>query len=298
MPDVVETGAGFSTEIDLNSPTSFDNQQQQSGAPASKGFVDYVPEAYRGKDWVNQLSQSQDPMGEMFKQFDNQLSLIGRKAEGLRVPGEGAAPEDWQNFYKQIGVPDSPDKYDYEPPAVDESLKPYYATDEKLIGVMKEAAMKAGLRPEGFKALAQAFDNYYLGELQQTATKTQEYLNRLENDFKQKHGERSQQILETWQNSLNDVSQEQLAVIESLDPRVKVLLAEQFDKFAKKYVREDSLNLGVPSQTQAMNATQYGEEYARAFAALRRANPGSPEYLDAKKAYENLRAKGQQLFGA
>ncbi|MBX9688194.1 MAG: hypothetical protein K2X27_15910 [Candidatus Obscuribacterales bacterium] len=298
MPEVTQTAGGFATEVDLDAPT----QPSTAAAPdasnaGGKSFMDLVPQDYSQKDWVANLSKSQDPVGEMFKQFDNQLSLIGRKAEGLRVPGEGATPDDWNNFHKAIGVPETPDKYEYQAPQVDEKLKPYFATDDNLINTMKQAALKAGVRPEGFKHLAEAFDNYYLAELQKSVDSFGQTMSKLENNFKQKFGERSNQVLDGWKQSLaGTVSKEQMAVIESLDPTVKLVLAEQYDSFSKKYVREDNLNLDVPAQPAGMSQAQYGEEYAKAFANLRRTAPGSSEHLEAKRAYENLRAKGAQLF--
>lgn len=303
MPEVQETATGFATDVDISAPTQLDpppaSAQQpgtDSGAQQSKGFMDYVPEAYRSKDWVSNLSKTENPFGEMFKQFDNQISLIGRKNEGLRVPGEGATPEDWSNFHKAIGVPETPDKYEYVAPQVDEKLKPYFATDDNLINTMKEAALRAGVRPEGFKHLTEAFDKYYVAELQKSVEGFNQTMAKLENDFKAKFGDQSNQVLDSWNRSFSGLSAEQQALVKNLDPSIKVVLAEQYHNFSKKYVREGNLNLEMPAENGGMTQAQYGDEYGKRFAALNKAHPGSPEYVEAKRALDNLRSMGEQIF--
>ena len=288
------TSGGVSFEIDMTKglpdPLPQDTEK-------NKLFMESVPSDYKEKEWVTKLSQQADPLVEMFKQFDNQLSLIGRKAEGLRLPGENATEEDWKSFHKAIGVPDAPDKYEYIASEVSEDLKPYFKQDDALLATMKEAALKAGVRPEGFKHLAEAFDKYYVAELQKTVAGMNDALAKLENGFKSKFGERSNQVLENWQKSFTGLlGKEQAAVIENLDPAVKVVLAEHFDSFAKQYIREDSLDLHVPSGSHQMTEAEYGDEYARLFAKVRSAKPGSSELIEAKRQLTELQAKGKDIF--
>ena len=288
------TPSGYSMGIDIDKPTPpAPNDPSESG----KRFMQTVPEAFASKEWVGRLATHEDPMTEMFKQFDNQISLVGRKAEGLRLPGDNATAEDWSSFYKSIGVPESADKYEYKSPEVPEHLKQYWAQDEAFLTTMREAALKAGVRPEGFKHLAEAFDKFYLNELQSQVDGMNSNLKTLENNFKQKFGDRSDQVLDNWSKSLpGGLSPEQIRAIESLDPSVKVVLAEQFDNFSKKYIREDSLDLEVPRASNAMNVTDYGDEYARLFAKMRQAAPGSPDFFEAKRSLEQLQSRGRETL--
>ncbi len=289
------TTAGFSYGVDIDKPTPPAPQQQQSEA-ATK-FLQSVPEAYSQKEWVSNFAKTADPWGELAKAYDNQMSLVGRKAEGLRVPGDNATPEEWSAFHKAIGVPESADKYEYKAPEVPENLKQYFAQDDQLLSAMREAGMKAGLTPKGFQIMAEAFDKYYMGELQKSVENVNSTLSALENGFKQKFGDKSNQVLDTWNGSVNSLlSKEQAAVLQGLDPSVKVILAEQYEAFAKKYIREDRLDLGVPRASQHMTSAEYGDEYARIFAKQRAAAPGSPEYFQAQQEMKQLKEKGAQIF--
>lgn len=299
---VTATPNGFSMGIDLDRPTQLDPPPSAGtvtppATQAAKPFLEQIPEAYRGKEWLVNFSKTEDPLGELVKSYDNQISLIGKKGEGLKVPGEGATAEDWANFNRAIGVPDSADKYEYkEPESVPEHLKQYFQTDEVLLGAMREAAIKAGVRPEGFKHLADAFNNFTLGELDKRHQELTAAMASLESSFKAKFGEKSGQVLETWNKSLSGLGENQTAVLNNLDPSVKVVLAEHFNNFAKKYMREDSLGLDVPNSSPGMSREEYGAKYEELFAKVRQTTPGSADRLKAEFELKQLKEKGAVIF--
>jgi len=306
------------TEMDLQKPTVLDQSTTITGdesvsggdtstAAATAKFIDSLPEEYRAKEWVANLDKhlssdpNLNPVHELVKMFDNQQSLVGRKTEGLKVPGEGAKPEDWTEFYKQIGVPDSPEKYEYKLPEVQEHLKPFFAEDQELMSAMKAAAIKAGVRPEGFAHLADAFNTYYLGELEKQTKTLNETLSTLESGFKQKYGDKSDQVLAGWQQSLaSAVGNEQAAILEQLDPRVKLVMAEHYHSFAQKYIREDSMNLDVPSSGAPLSQQdydhRYGELFAKQLAAEKSHGYGSAEYQQVAAEITKLREVGKHIF--
>lgn len=304
MDNVTPTSAGLSMDIDIDAPTppsSTTTPAPQAAPPATKTFLEMLPEQYRTKERFVNFSKAADPMGELLKSYENQESLIGKKAEGLRVPGEGATAEDWSAFNKALGVPETPDGYEYKVPEnIPDELKDLFQPDEKLLGVMKDALAKAGVRKGAEKVIFEAFDNYYLDALKTQAATNQSMFEKLENDFKQKFGERSNVVLENFNKSITSLGEEQAALFNQLHPSVKVLLAEHHEAFAKKYVREDSLHLDVPSSSPAMTATQYGDEYEKAFAALRSAEKshgrGSSQYVEANQKLNSLRNSGKQIF--
>lgn len=71
--------------------------------------LDFIPESYRQAPWVQKYKSPDD----FFKGVDNMAKLIGQKqiVQGIVPPGENATEEDYNNFFNQIGRPESPDKY-------------------------------------------------------------------------------------------------------------------------------------------------------------------------------------------
>lgn len=306
MSNVTPTPAGISMDIDIDAPTPPSSTttpapQAPPPAPATNSFLEMLPEQYRNKERFVNFSKAADPMGELLKSYENQESLIGKKAEGLRVPGEGATAEDWAAFNKALGVPETPDGYEYKVPEnIPDELKDMFQPDEKLVGIMKDALARAGVRKGAENIIFEAFDNYYLDALKTQSAANESMFQKLENDFKQKFGERSNVVLENFTKSITSLGEEQANLFNQLHPSLKVLMAEHHENFAKKYVREDGLHLDVPTSSPAMTATQYGDEYEKAFAAVRSAEKahgrGSSEYVEANQKLQSLRNRGQQIF--
>lgn len=297
MGEVRATPTGLAVDVEIDKPSFTPPPQAEpaAGDAPTKGFLETVPAEYASKEWVTKLAQHENPLAELVKAYDNQLSLIGRKAEGLKVPAPDAPAEEWTNFNKAIGVPETPDSYEYTPPAVADHLKPYFERDENFLSHMKKAAHEAGIPDRSFQKIAKALDEYQIGQLDSMVTNTNQVLSQLEQKFKGKYGDKSPQVLETWQKSFLDVGQEEADLISQLNPRVKVVLAEHFNNFARKYIKEDTLGLNIPNAgSQVMNQTQYGEEYARLRSTIRSSRPGSPEYLKAQSDLASLRERGAQ----
>lgn len=276
-------------EINIDAPLP----PQPGDTPGGK-FLEALPEAYRQKDWAQKLSQHENPQEEFYKQFDNQVSLIGRKTEGIKLPGEGATEDDWKNFHKSIGVPDTVDGYAYKLPELPAHLKEHFAEDAGLVKVMKEAALSAGVRPDSFGKMTEAFDKYVIAQAEAQIKGMSETLNKVESEFKAKFGERSKQVLDSFQASVMELNGTADAdIMDALDPRVKAVIAAHHENFAKKYIREDKLDLNTPSSGgTVMTANEYSEEYGKLFARVRGAQPGSADWLDASAKLKALKDKG------
>ena len=98
--------------------------------PAESTWHDALPDDLRGSPSLKDFKSVND----LAKSYLNAQSLIGRS---VRIPGENASQEDWENFYSRfdnvpgmtriddenpeqvlhrLGMPYSPDEYDWTPP--------------------------------------------------------------------------------------------------------------------------------------------------------------------------------------
>jgi hypothetical protein len=281
-------------DIDIDAPI-----KPAGPSEAVQQFTSLLPEGYSDKPWVQELTKTANPLQELFNQHENQISLIGRKAEGLKVPAADASEDERKAFHKALGVPENVEDYKYEQPEVPEPLKEFFKQDDDLLGAMRTAAQKAGITPEGFKEITKAFDGYYLNQLQTTIDAANQETARLETAFKQKYGDRSNAVLEQWGALAKQAPDWAVPVLESLPEVAKVALAAWSDNISSKYIKEDKIDLGVPTTGHGLTQTEYGNQFAETFAALRAAKPGSAEHLKAQSAYDALRAKGaEQVFRA
>lgn len=285
MPD-------FSVDIDAPTPA-----QQAQPTEAQANFLNTVPDDYKEKDWVKGFATKENPTLEFFKEHDNQRSLIGKKAEGLRLPGQDAKAEDWAQFYKAIGVPEKGEDYKYTPPEAPKGLEDYFKPDEEFLKVMRDAAVKAGVRPEGFQILANAMDAFYADKLQKTLADVDNNLKGIEQEFAGKYGERTSVVLENF-NKLSTMAPDwSKKVLDSLAPAAKAAVAGLMDEVSKRYIREDVLDAqNLTVNTGVMSEAEYANEYSILFQQMRQHKPGSAEYMKAEAKMAKLKAAAKDVF--
>lgn len=141
---VVETGTGTSTSFEFtNDPNT--------GAPTVDRLV---PSEYQGKPWVENLKGK--PVNELFKKVDNLESMIGQR-QTFTYPAADAPPEQVQAFRKQLNIPESPDKYVYQPPSGDEKTGAVWAemAKNRNLSEWQKVAHEAHLTPQQFQKLVQ-----------------------------------------------------------------------------------------------------------------------------------------------
>jgi hypothetical protein len=111
------------------------------------------------RDWVKATGvRDLDGLAKVAR--DNQKAL--RESGRIKVPGEGATPEEISAFNKAIGVPDAPTDYTFTAPKdADGNDLPLNAP---LIERLQGAAHKAGLPKAGFEAVVQDFIQAQLDE--------------------------------------------------------------------------------------------------------------------------------------
>lgn len=92
---------------------------------------------FKGKDW-NEVGPT------LFKSYHN--------LERFQIPGDDAGPEEVKKFRERLGVPDSPEKYEYKatPP-------PNVPWDAELEQSVKKLAHSAGLTPKQHQQLVEGW---------------------------------------------------------------------------------------------------------------------------------------------
>lgn len=121
-----------------------------------------------GADYNGPLSTVKT-FGDLNKMLTDSMTAARAKTEGMvRVPGEGAKPEEIAAFHKALGVPEKPDDYEHKLP---EGVKPEQLNAEQL------KTWKAKLHAQGIpKKQAETIINEYLAEQASFQTKAQEEL--------------------------------------------------------------------------------------------------------------------------
>lgn len=93
----------------------------------------YVPEELR----ADKVYDTFDDVRGGLKMLGSLQNMIGKK--GIIVPGEASPPTEWDNFYRELGRPDTKDQYVMKVP---EDLADYY--DEGLIAEARDIFFDLG----------------------------------------------------------------------------------------------------------------------------------------------------------
>ena len=103
----------------------------------------WIPEEIRGHKSLEHISD----VGALAKSYVNAQSMIG--ADKVAIPGKHATPEDWDEVYRRLGRPDTPDEYE-----LINEVPDGVAVDDDLVSWFKGAAHEVGLTgPQAQKLL-------------------------------------------------------------------------------------------------------------------------------------------------
>jgi len=134
------------------------------------------------------LAKYQDQNAAM-KALVEAQALIGKKAEGLKVPGPDAKPEEVAEFYKALGRPEAPDKYTM--PKV-EGIPEGFGISPEVEKVAREALHGLGLSQKQFEGAMAALVGDSLKQMQaKEAFRVSEL-----KAFESEHGEKAKGRLE------------------------------------------------------------------------------------------------------
>ena len=136
------SGAGLPAET---SPTPT-RLVDDSGA-FTEGWLDRLPSEFDDSKQI--LGQFKDPIG-MAKTLVSQQRLLGKKTEAVLLPNDKSAPEEWTDFHRRLGVPESPDAYKaYKPSTLPEGSE----WNNEVGGNLANKAHSLGITPTQYQGM-------------------------------------------------------------------------------------------------------------------------------------------------
>ncbi len=146
-----------------------DGGQPPSDPPPNE-FLATLPEDMR----TNPAFKSINSVDDLAKSYLNAQSMVG--ADTIRIPGENAQPDEWNQVYSKLGKPDDPKNYTlsrietFNGEPVPESYQP----DEALTNEFREVAHKLNLTKAQAKDLYNWYQEREFGTLANFDSQTQE----------------------------------------------------------------------------------------------------------------------------
>ena len=108
----------------------------ETDQPKETNFKDLIPESFREEKSLNNFNNMED----FVKSYLHAQKLVG--SDKIPVPNKHATDEDWNEVFKKLGAPDTPEgyKYDLKGEEMDEgSIKEFNQTAHRLGLLPKQA---------------------------------------------------------------------------------------------------------------------------------------------------------------
>jgi hypothetical protein len=218
-------------------------------------FDTIIPADQKDKEWVKNISKSEDPVSELFKKVDNLEALTQRP----RVPDENATPEQRKAFYKSIGVPDTVKGYEVAPVEWSPEDKPYADKlkefkPEALVNPIKQKAMEKGVSKEAWEAIEQEWDKQNVGLLKANAAAGKQMDVDFDQQMTKMYGEEKTAVMDRGSKLLSQfVRPEHKAIMAKLPNDALAAFAGALSDIYKSTTREDTFNTGVGNTTTTAN---------------------------------------------
>ena len=134
--DVVQNNTEATAEVNNN--TALTSEQP------TENFKDTIPEQYREEKSLENINS----MDDLLKGYVHAQKLVG--ADKIPVPNKHATDEDWNEVFKKLGAPESPDDYQYN--IKDQEL------DQTQVKEFNKAAHQLGLLPKQAEGLIKFYN--------------------------------------------------------------------------------------------------------------------------------------------
>ena len=211
-------------------------------------FDKFIPETYRGKEWVQNILKSESPREEFFKQYESAQSLIGKRPEGLQVPGDNATPEQLKAWHKAVGVPETADAYDLKPVEwsdADKEAGEYLKSQqpESVTKAMKDAALTLGVTPKQLQGLKDAYDKAFVGEHKEWLTEAAKQDADFDKQADQVFGNRKDAVLASGKQLMDALVPAAVRpMLDNASNETLIVVSAVLDAFKDRYIKEDKFN--------------------------------------------------------
>lgn len=251
--------------------------------PPAPAFLEQIPETFRDKPWAKENAKDAETF---FKFVDNQNSLVGKK--GIIVPGEGATPEQMNEYYKSLGRPDTFDGYEFTPiPELKDQKR-----DPEIEKATKELMHKIGVPKSMAAQLQQGYEKmmYDRSKVALDAQKAEDAaFEKFNTEF---FGAEKDKVVANAQKILRaTLPKEVLPALDKMNSEQLAMVIAVTDSVYKKFGKEDGFKGGAPGAS-GTTGTTYEE-----LSAQQRALMGQEGFDDWRHAnHASLMAQNQAIM--
>jgi hypothetical protein len=272
-------------EVHNDQASSTFNPFASDGSGKEKfNFDSIVPDEHKEKEWVKNISKSEDPLPELFKKVDNLESLLGKKQQ-IQVPGPDATPEQRKAFNDALGVPENIKGYEFTPTEWTPEDKPYVDKlkefkPDTFMNPLKEEAMNAGVSKEAWEKLEKRWDKLTVDQIKANAAAGKSQDIDFDVQMTKMYGDQKMAVMDRGSKLLAQFAPIELKGVLAKAPNdLLAAFAGTLSNIYKATTREDTFNTGMGNTTTtASTGATTRQELFKMADKLSKMNPMTPEY--------------------
>ncbi len=241
---------------------------------------------------VSKFLETKNPVQELAKSLVEAQKQIGKPKVG--IPGEKATAEEKASFYKELGVPENEDGYEFTKPEglPDEAWSPEHA--KKWAGLMKQHNVP--------KEAAAGLREAMMTEMSEATVAANKTLNdHLDKTFGDKKTVVSKEVGEVLAKAIPDAAmraQIQTALDDKLTPAVAVALGSMLQYMKKTYGQSD-INTGDEGNGfEGKTIAELRTDAQKLMASPEYRDPMNSKYKETKKTVDGMYAQIGALTNA
>ena len=237
---------------------------EQTQAQASQSEFLAGSDGTLTSDWLSRLNVSDEikadknlqgitDINQLAEQFSNAQKLIGKKTIN-KIPGQDATEEERQSFFRELGVPDNPEKYELNTESVPEGAE----LDENLLNNFKDTAHKLNMTPDQAQGLMDWFHQQTGQSLQEAQQQNEQQKQEAMQALKQEWGRDFDKNLQV-ANKLVD-KYELSGILDQEKLSNSPDLAKALNQIAKDMGEDQNINTPKGSGISAQDAKAKADE--------------------------------------
>jgi len=228
-----------------------------------------VPDAYKDKGWAQNIKS----MDDLYSQFDNAQSMIGKKS----VPSSDASDEQWNEFFSQLR-PEAADNYQLITPEGFEG-----EVNEEVQGQFKQLFHDIGLTDKQAQRL---FEGYI--DINKEAIGQEQTPEQMDAEFKdmmsEKFGDKATEAIKVANKYIGTLGEEAIDTMNRLPNEQLSVVIQALNNIHKDMGMEDS----APESSGGSTGTTIEELRSRATALRAEIRDGDPMNPDTNRKRNDL----------
>lgn len=268
-------------------------------------FLTKAPMEFRTSPWAQNVMKAEDPQAEIWTQFGNLQSLLGKRPGGM--PSDDASPEEWANWSQSVAPRDTSVYGDIRPqlPEAQGHLKEIIdgAYQQDMVAGLLETARSLGIPKYQMQKLSQKLGEYNVQIAQQIYDAQQAEMNASNARDTEQNAHFAELLTQAFGNDYSahhqagtefvraHIPPSLIPVLETLPNEALTIICGLAHSVKSKYGMEDRFPGGAGATLVVQDRDQLSADLLAVSCSPEYQDPFNPQHKVAQQKFNNIAAQ-------